>query len=48
MNNQPITDVDVAIAFLLAVRHRGPWTLVAMHPDRVHDFAPSKRVGYWS
>jgi hypothetical protein len=42
MNNQPITDLDVAVAFLLAVRPRGPWTLVALHPDRVHN---SHRAG---
>jgi hypothetical protein len=37
MSNQPITDLDVAVAFLLAVRRHGPWTLVALHPDRVQD-----------
>jgi hypothetical protein len=35
MTTQWIADTDVAIAFLLAVRKRGPFTLTAIHPDRV-------------
>src|SRR5664279_1032198 len=35
MTSRTTADIDAVIAFLLAVRKRGPFTLTAIHPDRV-------------